>query len=83
VHQLGRNERRFVIWRDLVWEYVCRLADPEEYFNIQELSKYYDEMAERKPGNAFVSEKVRQQLQILRDRGFVRFVTPGSYKRLR
>ena len=70
-----------IIWRDLVWEYICRIAGPGEYFNIEDLTLYYAEMSERKPGNAFVAEKVRQQLQILRDRGSVEFVARGSYKR--
>ncbi len=70
-----------MIWLDLVWEYVCRVADRDAYFNIRDLGAYYEEMAQRKPGNPFIAEKVRQQLQILRDRGFVEFISRGSYKR--
>ena len=71
-------------WRELVWEYICNLAEPGQYFNIRELGQHYEEISSRKgSANPFVAEKVRQQLQILRDSGNIAFITPGSYKRLK
>ena len=37
-------------------------------------------MTVEKRNNPFVAEKVRQQLRILRSRGLVIFLTPGSYR---
>lgn len=71
------------LWRDIVLEYICKITAPGGYFNSEELRQYYPEMSARKPANPFVAEKVRQQLQILRDRGIVQFLSPGSYKRLK
>ena len=34
------------------------------------------------PNNRFVDAKIRQSLQVLRDQGSLRFVTPGRYQRL-
>lgn len=34
------------------------------------------------PNNHFVDAKIRQSLQVLRDQGMLRFVTPGRYQRL-
>lgn len=71
------------IWREIIYAYVCRLAEPGGYFNIRDFDQFLDAMRKEKPGNPFVAEKVRQQLQILRDRGLVQFLTPGSYRRLK
>lgn len=71
------------IWRDIVYFYVCKLTVPGGYFNIRDFDQFFDAMREEKPNNPFIAEKVRQQLQILRDRGLVQFLTPGSYRRLK
>jgi type II restriction enzyme len=39
-------------------------------------------LARLHPGNRNVRAKIRQQLQVLRDRGMIRFVAPGEYERL-
>lgn len=35
------------------------------------------------PGNNFIKDKLRQQLQVLRDKGFIEFVGRGHYRKLR
>ena len=67
-------------WREIVWEAVKAVADEDGYFTIQDLRPTFHAMTVEKPNNPFVAEKVRQQLQILRDRGLVIFLTPGSYR---
>jgi Dam-replacing HTH domain len=34
------------------------------------------------PNNRFIDAKIRQSLQVLRDQGVLRFVSPGHYQRL-
>ena len=69
-------------WRDIVWRYVCKVAAPGGYFSIEDLKPYYPAMITQKQSrNRFIGEKVRQQLQILRDEGKITFLIPGSYKR--
>ena len=72
-------------WKAIVASYVRRVApDPMHYFSIDDLKPFYSEMlAIKQSRNAFIGEKVRQQLQILRDDGMVAFLIPGSYRRLK
>jgi type II restriction enzyme len=37
-------------------------------------------LSELYPGNQNVRPKIRQQLQYLRDRGFIEFVSRGNYR---
>ena len=48
-------------------------------FSLQELYQSEPEMRSLHPGNNNVRPKIRQQLQVLRDVGLVRFVRPGEY----
>ena len=49
-------------------------------FTLNELYVFEGWLSARHPENKHIKDKIRQQLQILRDRGFVEFVRPGSYK---
>jgi type II restriction enzyme len=44
---------------------------------------FADELQKKHPENNFVHAKIRQQLQYLRDKGFVQFVSPGKYRKIR
>jgi type II restriction enzyme len=48
-------------------------------FSLSELYAFEGELASRHPRNSNIRPKVRQQLQILRDLGFVRFRGSGNY----
>ena len=55
---------------------------PENGFRLRDLAAVCGSMAAKEyPRNRHVEAKLRQQLQILRNLGIVRFVHPGSYKR--
>ena len=49
-------------------------------FSLELLYKFESELAQKYPKNRFIKDKIRQQLQILRDKGFLDFVRPGHYK---
>jgi type II restriction enzyme len=55
----------------------------QTYRNTFNLEQFYgdfeDELQELHPNNKHPRDKIRQQLQILRDRGFLRFSGRGSY----
>ncbi len=61
------------------------LAMPEENFQLQQLiSECQAEASRRYPKNQNVEAKLRQQLQVLRDKGIVEFLAPdqpGHYRR--
>ena len=51
-------------------------------FSLQDVYKFSDVLQEKHTGNHNVEAKIRQQLQVLRDKGFVEFTTRGHYRKL-
>ena len=41
---------------------------------------FENELSLKHPNNHHVKDKIRQQLQVLRDKGYIDFVRPGLYK---
>lgn len=52
-------------------------------FTLENVYSFEAELSAAHPTNRHVRAKVRQQLQVLRDLGFVEFVSPGVYRRLK
>jgi type II restriction enzyme len=52
-------------------------------FRIDDVYAFESRLRERYPQNQHVREKIRQQLQKLRDRGYLEFVSRGNYRLLR
>lgn len=51
-------------------------------FSLQDIYLYTELLQEKHINNHNVEAKIRQQLQILRDKGFIEFTTRGHYKKL-
>jgi type II restriction enzyme len=51
-------------------------------FSLSEVYAFEDELKGKFPTNRFVRDKIRQQLQVLRDRGIVEFLAKGQYRKL-
>jgi hypothetical protein len=49
-------------------------------FTLDEVYAFERQLGDLYPGNQNVKPKIRQQLQFLRDRGFIDFVSRGSYR---
>jgi type II restriction enzyme len=49
-------------------------------FEIDDVYSFEDKLSELYPGNRNVKPKIRQQLQFLRDRGYLDFVSRGHYR---
>jgi type II restriction enzyme len=49
-------------------------------FTLAEIYVFADELARLHPHNKHIEPKIRQQLQNLRDLGFVRFLGRGRYR---
>jgi type II restriction enzyme len=49
-------------------------------FSLSEVYEHADELAKLHPNNAHVRDKIRQQLQVLRDLGLLHFLGGGSYR---
>ncbi len=55
---------------------------PNLDFNLQELYQFEDMLSYKYPSNKFIKDKIRQQLQLLRDNGIIEFKTKGNYRKL-
>ena len=47
---------------------------------LKEMYDFVPRLQELYPGNKYVPDKIRQQLQILRDNGILEFVNRGEYR---
>lgn len=61
----------------------CVERIPFDDFGTDDIYSFADELQKKHPENNFVHAKIRQQLQYLRDKGFVQFVSPGKYRKIR
>ena len=51
----------------------------KDNFSLKDMYAFIPYFRERHPQNAHIEEKIRQQLQMLRDRGLIQFVSRGTY----
>ncbi|MFV0531431.1 MAG: DpnI domain-containing protein [Flavobacteriales bacterium] len=51
-------------------------------FSLDEMYSFEEKLKVKYPNNNFIKDKIRQQLQILRDKGFIEFTGRGKYKKL-
>lgn len=59
----------------------CVNRIPNNKFLLQDVYTFEFELAKKYPMNNHIKAKIRQQLQILRDRGFLEFIQNGQYKK--
>jgi hypothetical protein len=67
------------------WEkdiFQCLLTIPDSAFTLQEVYRFENQLGQLHPDNMHIKEKIRQQLQYLRDLGLLEFVSPGKYRKL-
>ena len=51
-------------------------------FKLSDVYKFETELSLKHPDNNHVKDKIRQQLQILRDKGVITFISSGVYRKL-
>lgn len=66
-------------WLIAVMNCIERINQRE--FSIREVYEFVPHLESLFPRNRHVKEKIRQQLQVLRDRGWLRFLGNGKYER--
>lgn len=54
----------------------------KEHFTLDEVYQFEERLRLKYPNNNFIKDKIRQQLQILRDKGIIEFVSRGRYKKV-
>ena len=60
----------------------CLGKIPENEFTLDKVYSFADDLQVRHPDNHHVHDKIRQQLQLLRDKGIIEFVGRGRYKKI-
>ncbi len=60
----------------------CVDSIASDTFTLNDVYKFENQLQIKHPNNKFVKDKIRQQLQILRDKGFIEFVSRGRYKKI-
>ncbi|HQE12599.1 MAG TPA: DpnI domain-containing protein [Flavipsychrobacter sp.] len=53
-----------------------------DVFNLDEVYAFEKKLKLKYPNNNFIKDKIRQQLQLLRDKGIIEFVGRGKYKKI-
>ena len=51
-------------------------------FTLRDVYRFADLLKSKHPANHNINAKIRQQLQVLRDMGVIRFLGDGHYRRL-
>jgi len=49
-------------------------------FSLDEMYMFENELSKKHPDNRHVKDKIRQQLQVLRDKGYLEFTSRGNYR---
>jgi len=65
-------------WLIDIMRYIERLNKKE--FTLNEVYKYEKELEILHPNNRHIKDKIRQQLQFLRDKGYLEFTNRGNYR---
>lgn len=61
---------------------ACIEKIPYKDFSLNQVYNFEKELKIKHPTNNFIKDKIRQQLQYLRDKGFIEFVSPGHYRKI-
>lgn len=67
-------------WLMDIMQCIDKIAN--EFFSLSEIYAFADELKMKHPDNNNAEAKIRQQLQFLRDRGFIEFLGSGNYRKI-
>lgn len=62
---------------------ACVDRIPEQTFTLNQVYAFEEELKLKHPNNNFVKDKIRQQLQVMRDNGLLEFVARGQYRKVK
>lgn len=79
-HEIPFISNKLNGWTKSVFEELSKLN--QQVFTTGDFYKFAPDLKIKYPNNQNVDAKIRQQLQFLRDIGLIKFVKPGTYKKL-
>ncbi len=59
---------------------VCIEKLGRKEFSLDEVYAFERELSRKHPDNKHIKDKIRQQLQVLRDKGYIKFTSRGNYQ---
>lgn len=59
---------------------VCIEKLGQKEFSLDEVYAFENELSRKHPENHHIKDKIRQQLQVLRDKGYLKFIKRGHYR---
>lgn len=62
---------------------MCIDSIPKDTFNLNDIYAFEEVLKTKYPSNNFIKDKIRQQLQILRDKGLIEFISRGQYRKIK
>ena len=74
----GENSRAWIL--DII---NCIDQIPDNIFTLDKMYGFEEILKKKYPNNNFIKDKIRQQLQILRDKGIIEFIGRGCYRKLK
>ena len=61
----------------------CINSIPQPIFTLNDMYLFEGELVAKHPNNKNIKPKIRQQLQFLRDKGFIEFLGHGLYRKIK
>ena len=60
---------------------IDKISSPQ--FTLSDIYKFEAQLKKKHPNNNFIKDKIRQQLQLLRDKGIIEFSGKGKYTKIK
>lgn len=77
---LSKQKKSSRGWTIEVMKLMDKIENQEFY--LKDIYRFENKLKEKFPNNNFVKDKIRQQLQVLRDKNIIEFLGSGHYKKL-
>jgi type II restriction enzyme len=77
---LAKQKKESRGWTIEILKLIERI--PQRNFSLLDVYMFENYLKERFPNNNFIKDKIRQQLQILRDKGVIEFTGKGTYEKV-
>ncbi len=77
------KETKTIEWKGWIIDIMkCIEELNKNEFTLEEIYKFENKLKQKYPNNNFIKDKIRQQLQILRDKSYLKFISPWKYQLL-
>ena len=81
-HRVFNLQTKSVESRGWLMDILHLVERLDETFTLKQMYSFVDELQVKHPDNNHIPDKIRQQLQYLRDKGIIEFKGRGVYKKI-